>query len=688
MEVQTILLLVIIHYAGIMIFKPKNTILGCGIFAWAGTNVKQFNKAKYDIQGLYNNSRGGDSSGVSTDGEIYHGTLLNKNYNDFIVGSGYTPPRTIPVVIGHTRKSSSGGISAINAHPFGFGDHNDGFEFIGVHNGTLHNQDELAVDYGVEETLYTRNNFGVKVVDRKKIDSEVLLECIYQSGNFKVLSDYIGGAALLFTNTKEPNVLYAFRGSSKIEKHGVKTLIDERPLYYYQEAKNSVYISSMPESLVAIGANIETVEEFDENTVYKITNGNVLHAEKIPLSRADAHQRASYSYQGVGSRINAQTSAFVNNACGFEPKNGKYANGAKNKRELRQAALNAKKNPVITSTQISGPINIHEEEIVKTGKNPIYFNKLRYYRNGHLLNGVYTWVDKYGLVLLTENAELVEQERDNLMDKAFSVEAGMFVTLSGHKDVTYPFNSVTNVRPPVLFMYEGILIPNELDFKMLRSSNIHYSIYNISEMSKHPIINLNAINKGVEFVNIILNNQPFTGTIAPLGSACIYEIQNGKLLSIRKLPNLDYESDNVKVINLPSITDSNKTHVITPVTVIDDLKKDNQLVASYSEMVQRQQNDDDFEKSLAEKYSLTDQSGILFPGEEEFIDLPINIGTFAEETIASELINDLMLPIYVKIQQANTLIEVHKNIPFAKEVIESNEEFLITMDEVIQKTIK
>lgn len=661
----------------------------CGIFAWAGTNPKQFNKAKYDIQGLYNNSRGGDSSGVTTDGEIYHGTLLNKNYNDFIVGPGYDPPTRIPVVIGHTRKSSSGGISAVNAHPFGFGDYNEGFEFIGVHNGTLHNQDDLAIDYGVEERLYSRNNFGVKVLDRTKIDSEVLLECMFVSGNFKVLSDYIGAAALLFTNTREPNVLYAFRGASRMEKNGLQTVMDERPLYYYQEAKNSVYISSMPESLIAIGGTIETIEEFDENTVYKITNGNVLHAEKIPVSRANAHQKAFYNYGGTGSRINANTSAFANHTCGFEPKNGKYAKGAKAKREIRQAELNAKKNPVNTSTEISGPINIYEEEIVKTGKNPIYFNKLRYYRNGHLLNGVYTWIHGFGLVMLTEDPTKTEQERDALMDKPFSKESGMFVSLYGHKEVIYPFNTINNVRPPVLYMYEGILISKELDFKMLRNPSVNFSVYNMSEMSKHPIINLNALNKKSDFNSIIFNNEPFTGTVAPLGSACIYEIQNGKLISIRKLPNIEDEVENVKVIELPAGNIPKVTHVITPVTAIDELKKDNPLVANYSEMVQRQQNDDAFEQAMAEKYSLIDQSQTLFPeDEEDFVDLPINIGTFAEETIVNDLVNDLMLPIYVKIQQANTLIGVHNNISFAKEVVESNEEFLITLDEIIEKTIK
>jgi glucosamine 6-phosphate synthetase-like amidotransferase/phosphosugar isomerase protein len=59
----------------------------------------------------------GDSCGVTTDGEIYHGSLTTKNYGDFIVNTGYERPNKFPVVFGHTRKSSSGGINANNIHP-------------------------------------------------------------------------------------------------------------------------------------------------------------------------------------------------------------------------------------------------------------------------------------------------------------------------------------------------------------------------------------------------------------------------------------------------------------------------------------------------------------------------------------------------------------------------------------------
>jgi glucosamine 6-phosphate synthetase-like amidotransferase/phosphosugar isomerase protein len=107
----------------------------CGIFAWSGSKPELFNKSKFDILGIYNDSRGGDSCGVSTDGEIYYGVTTNcKKYSQFLFEKNYLLPNKFPTVIGHTRKSSVGSVNTENAHPFGFGVNNlnDSYEFVGV----------------------------------------------------------------------------------------------------------------------------------------------------------------------------------------------------------------------------------------------------------------------------------------------------------------------------------------------------------------------------------------------------------------------------------------------------------------------------------------------------------------------------------------------------------------------------
>ena len=115
-----------------------------------------------------------------------------------------------------------------------------------------------------------KNEFGVEIFNRKKIDSEILLEIIYTSKNFKVLSDYNGGAALLFTSINEPNVIYAFHGASSETKNGA--LIEERPLYYV-ETKEGWYFCSIKSSSTSrispISCNVKPVPVV---TIYIVVN--------------------------------------------------------------------------------------------------------------------------------------------------------------------------------------------------------------------------------------------------------------------------------------------------------------------------------------------------------------------------------------------------------------------------------
>ena len=531
----------------------------CGIFAWSGENVKHFNKAKFDILGIFNDSRGGDSCGVSTDGEIYYGVLTGmKKYSQFIVEKDYLSPKRIPVVIGHTRKSSVGIVNENNAHPFGFGvnEKHDSFEFVGAHNGTLYNQEELAKEHGVEMSVMKENEFNVKVFDRRKIDSEVLLEIIYKTQNFKVLSDYNGGAAILFTNTLEPNVIYAFHGASSETKNG--TPIEERPLFYYQETKNSLYISSMAESLIAIGGTLyKNVDEFECNKVYKITNGNFASAEIFDISRIQAFQKREtvtygkhhnarhdygYGYENYDDYGNVNTGNRWSDDYRETQKNHHGGKGKKEREVLKDIE------------------NIYKEEVLHTHVNKTFtFNQFRFRRNGHLVTGIFTYFKEYGLVPLNIEPHQVPVTISSIIGKIFSFNSGTFIdhiSESMVNDIHYtiPFKVSEGKTPPIMYIYEGVMMQTELDYIHVKSLGLT-NYCDLSFCSTHPVIDVKVDSKSNNSQGILKDGVPYDGKVSPFYSNKIYNISHGNLKSIHIVS--DIVEDNIKketpVIILPHV---------------------------------------------------------------------------------------------------------------------------------------
>jgi len=621
----------------------------CGIFGWAGKTAKQFDKAKFDIQGLYNNTRGGDSCGVTTDGEIYYGITTSKNYGSFLVESSYPAPNEIPVVIGHTRKSSSGTVNVDNAHPFGFGINEDKFAFIGVHNGTLYNHTDLAKEFNIEMSVY-KETANTTIFDRRKIDSEVLLESIYKNKDFKVLSDYIGGAALLFTSTFEPNVLYAFKGASRLEKNGLRTLVEERPLYCYTENKNSCYLSSMPESLIAIGAEVDkNLFELEENIVYKITNGDYENAVQIKISRANSYQRQFTTYD-YSARNNSK------NSCGYEWEK----KGATVELPVKKSNTNEK------NTDLDKITDIRSEKIDRFFKSPIYMQKLRYWRNGHLITGIYTYVPGYGFNFLTMDTDQVIKRTAEMIGKPFNISLGEFVQdkdldlSSGN--IIFPFNTTNKKIPPVLYFSEGILLETDLDYIACRNKVKNFSVFDLSEMSKHPIISMNNSLYSADNQSIIKNRIHFTGNISPLGSNKIYYIEEGNLKSIALVDSEINEN--------PKIETSSKQNMLMLTTgaeiVVDDPDK-RFLNNAYQDFLNGE---------LSEAF--LSKNGIDAPLEEEEEDEdPM------AERMAKDMVDDLMIPIYISIQEANNLLEEYKGSKFIKSIIDENEDFLMNIDDLI-----
>lgn len=273
---EILLLLLILN---LLFFQKKPTnILYCGLFGWVGDSNKKFNWDKFNLLGLYNDSRGGDSCGRASGEYTEYGIKTTSDYSDFIIANRNFPIKE-RIVLGHDRKASWGyAITEDNAQPINLKEDGE-IAFTLIHNGTIHNKEELETKY---------HEYGAT-------DSIVLSKIIYKYG-FDVLSEYYGSAALVIYDRRKyldtgDSYVYLFKGASKNYSTSVE-ITEERPLYIYEKTKGSYYISSLEESLWAIGAEIDETHSVDSNKVFTIKNG-ILQSDVIEINR---HKTGQYKF--------------------------------------------------------------------------------------------------------------------------------------------------------------------------------------------------------------------------------------------------------------------------------------------------------------------------------------------------------------------------------------------------------
>ena len=469
-----------------LLFKPKYDSLACGLFGAAAGDVSKININKLKILGIYNDIRGGHSCGMSIDGDIILGTNKDKLFKDFISTCNIDAPQVLPVVLGHTRMATGGTHNEDNAHPFGFGSNGDYYDFVGTHNGTLHNEDDLAKEYEVS-TKSTSFKNG-KAIIRNKIDSEILLEIIYENG-FKVLEKYEGAAALAMYNTKKPNTLYLYHGASSKVANG--EAVEERPLFYYQESENVVYYSSLKNSLEAINDTGAIIEEFKHNIVYEIRNGNVAKAKQLIINRSKCTQ--------------------TNSNCSYT-KN--YYDYSKNNTNCFAKEWDNTKRTWVDKKETNHTLfNIlhHNAQIYLSGNNDfkdtVYYENLRFYQNKKLLDGIYVLDKNFNLVRICSyyfsfNVIYKEIAKENLF--------------------------FDNIVP--LYFIDGVRIDTDKDYQILQDTFKTFNISQLSHCSVYPICDINN-EEGL----IYHKGNVCTNTFAPLFVNYIYKIINGSCKEITKL---------------------------------------------------------------------------------------------------------------------------------------------------------
>ena len=541
--INIILVLLVIHYLGLYLFKPKFNTLNCGLFGWAGDIPKSFNSDKFKILGILNVERGKNSCGVSFDGDIQIGINNDKLFYDFAINRKIEPVH-FPVVIGHTRNSSVGVVNEYNAHPFGFGNNNNNFEFIGAHNGTLKNYEDLAKKYSVEKFSEIINNQAGNVKDskfREKIDSEILLEIIYKNKNFKVLNDYVGGAALVFTNTNIPNVIYLFKGKSKeFENSQIETL--ERPLYVYLENNNSMYFSSIEDSLKIIGGDEKSIINIEANVVYEITNGDFKNSKLTHISRLNSTQNTAYNIYEYNSWVNTNYNKIYKHAT---------SNLGKKEKEEEESSK------IISLPPLNKEIdnNIYKEKTIKNQNSYLgipYFNKLRFFRNGSLINGVYLWIPHYGYYYLADSEKDANTIFNNqIVNNVF--DGFDFLKKDDYNNGKVPFYK----KPSFFYFVEGCQIKTYLDYSIFYEKyynlkkNETLDYIKLSHVTTHPVIDINKKDfKNFNFQNICKDGFLYTGNFTILGAEKNYEIIKGNLESTKVNDYCSiYNKDYYKIID-------------------------------------------------------------------------------------------------------------------------------------------
>jgi predicted glutamine amidotransferase len=493
----------------------------CGLFGYVASENKLLNWDKFNILGWDNDSRGRDSVGRMVGNEV-HKWINPKstitNYKDYVIKFNNTAASNI--AIGHTRKASSGDKTIDHAQPIVL-DIDDDLQFAMVHNGTLHNHVALASKYNVDPT--------------GKTDSMILAEIIMNNG-FGVLSEYRGAAAIIIKDDRVPNTLYVFRGSSKIYNG---TLDGERPLYFYQESDDSMYISSKDEGLFFIADNNAeqnedgdaeyAIQSFDTNILYTITNGQVVDEVEIDRSRMyqSKFNSTTYGYGNSNYNNNKNTVKGFDTSKLFDyTKRGNQGNDV---------------SPLDHNKQYDKDWSLNRQfmsELTTTNTDTIQFARMRYWISEKLANGQ---------LILNKEGKILRAKKQ-----------------PGYK---------------VFYFYAGVMVKDKASYNKLNKELGKHKYFkesksNTSTLSKyalHPICTLVDPMEIKEFTGdmrrtfVVDPEQPtalYTGEVHPYFSKYIYNFRNGdcrriEYIGLNKYDNID-EEDDEDTTELDNLTEAAK----------------------------------------------------------------------------------------------------------------------------------
>jgi len=487
MILNIILILLLLHTVFYFFSRNKSTIISCGLFGYIGEkNNHSFSWDKFNYLGRDNDERGGDSIGRMVGDDIVKFINTKKaktTYEDFVIN--YKNSEESHIALGHTRKASVGGISENTAQPICLDIPTGEGKFTMVHNGTISNWRDLAIKYNI-------NTEG-------KSDSIVLAEIIMENG-YDVLTEYIGAAAIIIKDDRTPDTLFVFKGESKIHNR----LSEERPLYYYKENENSMYISSKEEGLYFIGGDVDDVFDFNTNTLYEIYEGMIV-SETI-YDRKEKYQIAPTVYvstinHNISSTLSTRSRSYDMGDCysGFQE-----------------------------NYQYCSPRNVNNDVLV--APNPwsrVVVGRLRYWKYDNMkfekLNGIYH-ITEDGLIRHAPSYTKTEKT------KVYYFYCGVMMR---DKDC---YDKVKKELPKAKHFKES-----------WRNTGV------LAKYSSHPIctIEQNQSAQDVRWIGEKSDSEMYTGTVTMLFGSIKYTFKNGDVESKEFLltPRFAHHSKNIMTVD-------------------------------------------------------------------------------------------------------------------------------------------
>ena len=251
----------------------------CGIFSWSSIDKKNWtplNKFKFEVLGVEMDSRGGDGCGIAYDNTVVK-SIEHKKFDDFW-RTDYVPDELeYPIIIGHDRRASIGAKTIDNTQPICFDFKENQIYSRLAHNGTIYNHKELYEKHKLE-AHYSETDI------QTMSDSQVLCILLERVG-WSILEEYIGSAAIMYSDPRTPSQFYVYHGSSPTRKHGVES--EERPLYYAIDG-DDIWFCSTRAALEKIISDKSKIREVPFNIVYRVS-GNTM-TEVCTVNRKNSFQ--------------------------------------------------------------------------------------------------------------------------------------------------------------------------------------------------------------------------------------------------------------------------------------------------------------------------------------------------------------------------------------------------------------